>query len=151
MSTLTWMTSKEAFEWYRDSGQISKREMEIMQAMKNREPMNQRMILEEVRQMAGNSEITEHAITPRFRPLVRVNLIRVVGTMKCPFTSRTTATYQLTYQKPTGDLREARQAGGKRRLKELETENERLRIRVEELEARISEMKKEKGQMSWAM
>lgn len=147
MSFMTQECQRESWEYYFQTGKYARRIKEIIQVMWHSQPMNQTQTINAVRQLTGNSQLTDHAITPRFAPMLRAGIIKEVYKRPCPITNRTTTFYSLTYEKPIMSIKEASVALGRVRLKDLESENRKLKEENERLRAELAEARRP-GQLS---
>ncbi len=116
MSTETFQTSKEAYDYCVANGLISKRVQEVLQVLNygSAPAMNQTMVHQAIVRMTGNVALEKYSVSPRFAVLERMGLIREAGRQPCPVTRRTTMFYEATTNRPRCTEAEAMKAPNRR-------------------------------------
>jgi polyhydroxyalkanoate synthesis regulator phasin len=127
MNTLTFETSKEAYDHAVTNGLISKRLAEVLAAIVKCGEMNQTETTNKVMEMTGNHAMTSHSITPRFSTLVRMGLLEIVGKAPCSITGRLTTIYRAALSAPLCTQSESKvQAPKRETISELTEKNRQL-------------------------
>lgn len=134
MSSETFATSREAYQYCIDQGLVSKRVAEVVEALVEGGPMNQTMAHQAIVKKTGIVGLEKYSVSPRFAVLLRMGLVRELGRQTCPVSRRGTMFYEATNSRPVCTEAEAMDvAPRKNSMAQLKTENAELLDEVKKL------------------
>lgn len=134
MSSETFASSRDAFNWCLEKGIISQRVADVLKVLVEGGAMNQTVAHTAVVRATGNVALQKYSVSPRFAVLERMGLIREIGRNPCPVTGRMTMFYEATCARPRMTEAEAMNAARSRETRaQLQAELRELREEARQL------------------